>query len=347
LDPFIVAGDSPISMYDFLKNYLVPGGTYYTNDSYNSYPPVSTWNYCNVATGLLGYLVEAITDTSFDEYCQQHIFAPLQMNETAWFLASLDTSHIARPYMWTTAGYEPFPHQGIPLYPAGWLRSSSLQLAHFLNAFMQKGKLGDIKILDSSTVELITTAHYPEIPLNPFPDSSQGLIWYWEYFGNRVAWGHEGGIYGATTRMFYCDPEKSGVIVLTNGDPAQAWWGVKNITIALFDYADSMATGIARRYENVADDFTLSQNYPNPFNPSTTIDFALPHASVVTLTIYNTLGQLVETLISERLSAGRFEASWDAGRYSSGIYFYRLQAESPSTSVGHRFEETRKMILMK
>jgi hypothetical protein len=67
----------------------------------------------------------------------------------------------------------------------------------------------------------------------------------------------------------------------------------------------------------------------------------------VTLKIYNALGQLVETLISERLPAGRFEVSWDAARYSSGIYFYRLETQGPSTSAGHRFIETRKMILMK
>ncbi|MCK6561878.1 serine hydrolase [bacterium] len=237
LDAMIVAGDSSIPLYDFLKGYLVPGGAYYTNTSYGSYPPATTYNYCNVAIALLGYLVEAITDTAFAEYCQRHILSPLSMHEASWFLANLDTNHIARPYIWTPHGYKPYSHENSPGYPAGRLRTSSLQLARFLNAFMQKGTLGDIKILDSSTVALITKAHYPEIPLNPLPDSSQGLIWYWDYFGKRKAWGHDGGTKGATTKMYFCEPEESGIIVLTNGDPTQAWQGVNRIASYLFDHA--------------------------------------------------------------------------------------------------------------
>jgi len=233
LKPLLVAGDSPIPLFDFLKDYLVPGGAYYTNTSYGSYPPASTFNYSNAAIALLGYLVEAITDTAFDEYCQKHIFTPLSMNETSWFLANLDSSHVARPYQWTSSGYKPYPHWGLPIYPAGLLRTSSLQLARFLNAFMQKGTLGDIRILDRSTVELMTTAHYPEIPL-PSWRISQGLIWHQEYFGDRLVWGHTGGLYGVTTAMFYFEPEKSGVIVLTN---QEGWDGVSKIVSTLFDYA--------------------------------------------------------------------------------------------------------------
>jgi hypothetical protein len=86
-------------------------------------------------------------------------------------------------------------------------------------------------------------------------------------------------------------------------------------------------------------EFQLKQNYPNPFNPTTNIEFALPQASTVTLKIYNNIGQLVETPVSERLSAGRFQVTWDAGEYSSGIYFYQLQSGN--------YIEIRKMIFMK
>jgi len=96
IDSLVVAGDSPIPLYDFLKDYLVPGGAYYTDSNYGSYPPASTYYYSNAGIALLGYMVEAITDTAFDEYCHKHIFTPLGMNETSWFLADLDTSHVAR-----------------------------------------------------------------------------------------------------------------------------------------------------------------------------------------------------------------------------------------------------------
>jgi hypothetical protein len=83
----------------------------------------------------------------------------------------------------------------------------------------------------------------------------------------------------------------------------------------------------------------LSQNYPNPFNPSTTIEYAIPHAGFVTLKIYSTLGQEVATLVSEDHGAGRFHAVWDAAGFSSGVYFYRLSAGG--------YVQTRKLVLTK
>ncbi len=78
-------------------------------------------------------------------------------------------------------------------------------------------------------------------------------------------------------------------------------------------------------------DFTLEQNYPNPFNPSTTINFALPKESDVTLNIYNVNGQLVRTLASGRYEAGRHHVVWDGRNnfgqtVSTGVYIYRIAA---------------------
>jgi len=90
--------------------------------------------------------------------------------------------------------------------------------------------------------------------------------------------------------------------------------------------------------------FALEQNYPNPFNPSTTIRFMLPKASDVSLTVVNLLGQTVTTLVDSRLAAGEHEVVWH-GRDSnnkpvaSGVYLYRLQAES--------YSDTKKMLLLK
>ena len=77
--------------------------------------------------------------------------------------------------------------------------------------------------------------------------------------------------------------------------------------------------------------FELGQNHPNPFNPSTTITFALPEASEVTLQIYNLRGQLVRTLHSGALAAGRYSLVWNGAdesgaSVSSGVYIYRLRA---------------------
>ncbi|MBI4547715.1 MAG: T9SS type A sorting domain-containing protein [Ignavibacteriae bacterium] len=72
--------------------------------------------------------------------------------------------------------------------------------------------------------------------------------------------------------------------------------------------------------------FKLDQNYPNPFNPVTVISFQLPVSSWVTLKVYDVLGREVETLVSEELKPGRYEVTWDARQFASGVYFYQIKA---------------------
>lgn len=85
--------------------------------------------------------------------------------------------------------------------------------------------------------------------------------------------------------------------------------------------------------------YEISQNYPNPFNPSTKIRFSIPSNEFVTLKIFNELGKEVESLVSSKLSAGTYEADWNASNLNSGVYYYRLQSGS--------FLQTRKMLLVK
>ncbi|NQT63998.1 MAG: carboxypeptidase regulatory-like domain-containing protein [Candidatus Marinimicrobia bacterium] len=90
--------------------------------------------------------------------------------------------------------------------------------------------------------------------------------------------------------------------------------------------------------------YGLSQNYPNPFNPTTSIEFALPEASEVSLEIYNLLGQKVRTLVTGYVPAGYINTSWDGlnqngKEISSGTYIYRLQTADQTFS--------KKMVLMK
>jgi hypothetical protein len=84
--------------------------------------------------------------------------------------------------------------------------------------------------------------------------------------------------------------------------------------------------------------FALEQNYPNPFNPSTTIRYDLPKSANVSLNIYNTLGQLMTTLVDEKKESGYYAVQWYAN-VPSGIYFYRLQTGE--------YAETKKMILLR
>ena len=76
--------------------------------------------------------------------------------------------------------------------------------------------------------------------------------------------------------------------------------------------------------------FQLSQNFPNPFNPTTTIAFNLPVQGLVDLKIYDVLGNVVTTLVNEEKAAGNYTVQFDAGKFSSGVYFYKLTIDGVS-----------------
>jgi hypothetical protein len=86
-------------------------------------------------------------------------------------------------------------------------------------------------------------------------------------------------------------------------------------------------------------EFELSQNYPNPFNPTTTIKFAIPEATMVTLNVFNALGEEVALLVDWFMESGIHQVNFDAVGLNSGMYFYRLQAGD--------FNQVKKMTLLK
>jgi hypothetical protein len=83
----------------------------------------------------------------------------------------------------------------------------------------------------------------------------------------------------------------------------------------------------------------LEQNYPNPFNQSTSIKFSIPKKSTVKLTIYNQLGELIQTLINEEKSTSTYEITFNGQDLASGIYFYQIKANN--------FVSTKKLVLLK
>ncbi|MFA5832784.1 MAG: T9SS type A sorting domain-containing protein [Bacteroidota bacterium] len=113
------------------------------------------------------------------------------------------------------------------------------------------------------------------------------------------------------------------------GQPAGSlmWW---NLTV--LDVEKSAA-------QIAPNTFTLDQNYPNPFNPSTTLSYKIAQAGFVSLKVYDLLGREVATLVNEVMQPGNYTAQWNASGFSSGIYFYKMDAGS--------FVSTKKMILMK
>jgi len=108
--------------------------------------------------------------------------------------------------------------------------------------------------------------------------------------------------------------------------PSGIWWKTN-------------VTGIHYTDFKVPSNYELSQNYPNPFNPTTNINFSVPEAGNVKVVIYDAIGNQVEVLVDEYKAVGNYRVDWNAAKYASGVYFYRMQSSS--------FTKIKKMVLMK
>jgi len=120
----------------------------------------------------------------------------------------------------------------------------------------------------------------------------------------------------------------------TNG-PSLAQQIFTRITIS----RDSLITGSKNLSGEIPVKYNLYQNYPNPFNPNTNIKFEIPRSSLVKLIVYDILGKEIATLVNDKLNSGSYEVDWDALGYSSGVYFYRINAGE--------YVDVKKMLLIK
>ena len=171
-----------------------------------------------------------------------------------------------------------------------------------------------------------------------------------------------GDLFVGTNDGVYRSTDKGGTWIAINEG-----WAPKNTIYKLttdnqYLYAGTVTRSVWRRplseitavkeiSNTIPKVFELSQNYPNPFNPSTVINFSLPIHAIVTLKIYNTLGQQVATLLdNETVDAGNKSVEFDASKLSSGVYFYRLSVEGISELTDlntSSYTSQHKMILLK
>jgi hypothetical protein len=165
--------------------------------------------------------------------------------------------------------------------------------------------------------------------------------------GQSINVGVGGGILGAASSwtefnlpIYYNpgaqDPDNVYILIVvsdtTGGQPTIG-------SEAYVDYLDLTGPSSVEQISGLPEDFSLKQNYPNPFNPSTNIEYSLPEASYVELSVFDILGNEVATLVNEEQSAGTYRADFTASNLSSGLYIARLR-------VGEVIK-TIKMSLMK
>ncbi|MCK4677309.1 MAG: serine hydrolase [Bacteroidales bacterium] len=350
-----VGGDNPISLDTFLQGYLLEGGTYYDSDNYYSYSPGQAFNYSNVGSCILAYMVECFTGMNFETYCQENVFGPLSMEETSYLFASLDPQNLATPYTIQGNNVIVTPQSSWPIYPIGNLKVSSKQLAKHLGMYMNYGAYSNTTIIDSTTVELITDLHYTN-NVNVF----MGLIW----FIDPYPWfySHTGRWYGFNTIYGYNKEENYGMIWLSNGDNYNAlvsgqvyefWYNLilysaqyEPFSIESLTINDTDGDGILEPGENV-DLYPGIRNITNINNTAENVTITLstdcPYISFTgdSIVNYGNINYLEETQnmedpisfqIGDDLIPGNVEFnilySWDEDmQYQTTIDLYVGQAE--------------------
>lgn len=203
-------GDPTIPLHEFLSNYLIPVGKHFNKEqNYLNSKPGSTFSYSNIGFALIGFLVERISGNSFDKFCDENIFKPLQMESTSWYLKGLDTTKIAIPYSYSDSLKKNIPYRfgGYPDYPAGQLRTTLTDLSHFLIAWSNSGKWNNVQVFDPNAIQQLTPTDF----------SLSWSTWFIYILDTEhLMYKHDGGDNGVSNNILYDD--RKGVIILTNGE---------------------------------------------------------------------------------------------------------------------------------
>ncbi len=129
--------------------------------------------------------------------------------------------------------------------------------------------------------------------------------------------------------------EREGILTYSINNQDKSWADVSRWT---YTWIGDQITDVNSNKLNIIT-YELTQNYPNPFNPSTVINYSIEKSGMVSLKVYNILGQEVLTLVNANQNAGQYKIKFDASNLSSGLYIYRIQSGN--------FVDSKKMILLK
>lgn len=212
-------GDSPEALGEFLQNYFARNGKYYSNDNFLKAKPGTSREYSNIGAALAGYIVEVVVGEKLNTYTKRHIFAPLRMSNSGWFLSEVSPAKHARLYV--SQGLRiPIPQYGITTYPEGGVRTSVADLAKFFIALLNDGKYEGTRMLEKKSVDEMlrfqyTSANKPDnVNLQGEDSVNSGIFWATKHDTTRI--GHNGSDPGVRTIML-ADPNKEiGVILFTN-----------------------------------------------------------------------------------------------------------------------------------
>ena len=254
-------GDPATSVSDWVESNLSPAGDLCDiRENYHDWPPGEGWDYCNIAFGLIAYLVENLSGVSFSQYCETSILEPLGMREASWFLKDIDTSRHAvlytlvesgeargpawggiplgvlgapKPPSQLTDGFHANCLYGHPNFPDGFLRCSIRTLARYVQAYLKgDGPAGPTLLQPSTSREMMREQ-------TRYRSRVQGLAWYARHSGEgELLWGHAGSDPGIETDVRFRFSDATAVVVFANTNGARIY----EVTERLLQDSDALLT---------------------------------------------------------------------------------------------------------
>lgn len=217
MDTYHYGGRVPEPLGEFLKSYLVPGGSTYSKDNFLDVKPGTNREYSNIAAGLAGYIVEIATGKKLSEYAREQIFVPLRMENTGWSLAEIPPARHSKLYVAQNGLTIPIPHYELTTYPDGGVRTSVSDLSKLFIALLADGVYEGTRILEKRWVDEMLRFQYTESskPENvSLQEINSGLFWATKQDVTRI--GHNGTDPGVRTEMLSNLTKDVGVILFMN-----------------------------------------------------------------------------------------------------------------------------------
>lgn len=213
-------GDAPQPLAAFLRSYLTAGEPLYAEANFLPAAPGRMRDYSNIGAGLAGHIVEIAVGERLDAYTRRHIFEPLRMDNSGWFLADMAPAKHSTLYAARDGEATPIPLYGLTTYPDGGVRTSVADLSRFFIALLGDGEFEGTRILGRESAQEMLRFQYtaddkPDNVNIAGEDSvNSGIFWSSKFDLARI--GHSGSDPGVTTMML-ADPARTvGVVLFIN-----------------------------------------------------------------------------------------------------------------------------------
>ena len=200
--------DRNVPLDSVVFDYLNVNGANYSSASFASHATGSAWEYANMNFVTLAAIVEAVSGKDFETYCNEHIFKPLCIENAYWRPSDIPINDFALPHSLSGSTIVTEAIYCLDIYPAGQLSMTMFDLGRFLKGF----KTNDTALFTNGAQDLIFQTYFnvPAIGLK------QGLAWYsFDYLG-ATYWGHNGGIVGVNTNMYWNRTDDIAYITVEN-----------------------------------------------------------------------------------------------------------------------------------